>query len=342
MKKKFISNVVLTSALVTMLLSSTVFAAGKLPEEIGRTDVGIKVDGQLQTIPEDMGKAYVDAKTSRTMVPIRFVSEKLGYTVNYIEKGSKYKDGAVVIGTGKNLVLLEINSNKYSITDDNDIRNGSLDVSSRVYDGRTYVPIRFLSEITGYNVDWKNNEVLINRGLERPEVNPNTYTDAKIKYNNEIIVVNDKTKNRTPRWVKEEDKVNKDNFGIEFRRYFQDEFKVDINNYRTSNGLSPVIESERLNEIAKERVREELNGYVKGIKPDHMSDKNLNIDLGENLISYKGWGEDTSRDFVDWKGSPEHNENMLYKEAYEYGYAKGIKNVDGTIYTVSIYVFNVK
>lgn len=342
MKKKFISNVVLTSALVTMLLSSTVFAAGKLPEGVGRTDVGIKVDGQLQAIPEDMGKAYVDVKTSRTMVPIRFVSEKLGYTVNYIEKGNKYKDGAVVIGTGKNLVLLEINSNKYSITDDNDIRNGSLDVSSRVYDGRTYVPIRFLSEITGYNVDWKNNEVLIDRGLEKPEVNPYITMDTKTKYNNEITVTNDKTKIKTPDLTVEENRVKKASTEIEFRRYFQDEFKVDINNYRTSNGLRPVIESERLNEIAKERVREELNGYVKGIKPDHVSDKNLIDDLGENLISYRGWEEDTSRDFEDWKGSPEHNKNMLYKDAYEYGYAKGIKSVNGMVYMVSIYVFNVK
>ncbi|KXB65641.1 SCP-like protein [Aedoeadaptatus coxii] len=333
MKKRILQKVTLVSILGTMMISNTVFAAGKLPKGIGRTDVGIRVDGQLQTIPEDMGKAYVDAKTSRTMVPVRFVSEKLGHTVNYIEKGSKYKDGAVVIGSGKNLVLLEINSNKYSISDNNGIRNGSLDVSSQVYDGRTYVPIRFLSETTGYNVDWKNNEVIINRGLEKPDVNPNTTKASEVENNKKEEKIN------TPKWVKKEDRANKDKFGIEFRRSFQEEFKVDLNNYRVSMGLNPVIESESLNEIAKERVREELNGYVKGIKPDHVSDKNLNENLGENLMRYKGWIEYKGKDFDGWRSSPGHNENMLDENAYEYGYAKGIKDVNGTKYIVSIYVF---
>ena len=146
--------------LMTMVLSTSVFAAGKLPKDASDKNIDIFINDAVQTIPQEMGRAYFDKKTNRVMVPIRYISENLGAQINFYERNENNTRG-VLIGAIDVLVELDINSTKAKIN-----RAGSesiieLDSPAILYDGRTYVPIRFISETLGLSVDWKDNSVYI-------------------------------------------------------------------------------------------------------------------------------------------------------------------------------------
>lgn len=107
------------------------------------TDVDIYIHGNKQVIPASMGKVFIDNQ-SRTQVPLRFISERLGHQVVWDSKNS----GKITID--KNWVTLNINDVNIKT------KGGSLKMDTVPFlkDGRTYVPLRFVSEALGYKVDY--------------------------------------------------------------------------------------------------------------------------------------------------------------------------------------------
>lgn len=82
-------------------------------------------------------------KNSRMMVPLRGVSEALGFTVDYDDKG-------VTCTKGDTVITVEFGTSSATV-------NGeahTLDAGVEVYRDRTYVPIRFFSEQMGLDVNW--------------------------------------------------------------------------------------------------------------------------------------------------------------------------------------------
>ncbi|WP_019138297.1 copper amine oxidase N-terminal domain-containing protein [Peptoniphilus timonensis] len=143
-----------------MLLTTSVFAAGKLPKEASDKNISIYINDSIQTIPEDMGKAYLDKTNDRVMVPIRYISENLGANINFYQRKETNTSG-ILIGAIDVLVELDINSTKAKINNGGVDSVVNLDSPAILFDGRTYVPIRFVSETLGLNVDWKNDSVYI-------------------------------------------------------------------------------------------------------------------------------------------------------------------------------------
>lgn len=146
--------------LMTMVLSTSVFAAGKLPKDASDKNIDIFINDAVQTIPQEMGRAYFDKKTNRVMVPIRYISENLGAQINFFERNENNTRG-VLIGAIDVLVELDINSTKAKVNKAGNESIIELDSPAILYDGRTYVPIRFISETLGLSVDWKDNSVYI-------------------------------------------------------------------------------------------------------------------------------------------------------------------------------------
>lgn len=146
--------------LMTMVLSTSVFAAGKLPKDASDKNIDIFINDAVQTIPQEMGRAYFDKKTNRVMVPIRYISENLGAQINFYERNENNTRG-VLIGAIDVLVELDINSTKAKVNKAGNESIIELDSPAILYDGRTYVPIRFISETLGLSVDWKDNSVYI-------------------------------------------------------------------------------------------------------------------------------------------------------------------------------------
>lgn len=146
--------------LMTMVLSTSVLAAGKLPKDAYDKNIDIFINDAVQTIPQEMGRAYFDKKTNRVMVPIRYISENLGAQINFYERNENNTRG-VLIGAIDVLVELDINSTKAKVNKAGNESIIDLDSPAILYDGRTYVPIRFISETLGLSVDWKDNSVYI-------------------------------------------------------------------------------------------------------------------------------------------------------------------------------------
>ena len=146
--------------IMSMLLSTSVFAAGKLPKDALDKNINIYINNNLQSIPEDMGMAYLDKNTNRVMVPIRYISENLGAQINFYQRKETNTSG-ILIGAIDVLVELDINSTKAKLNLGEKDSIVNLDSPAILYDGRTYVPIRFISETLGLNVDWKNDSVYI-------------------------------------------------------------------------------------------------------------------------------------------------------------------------------------
>lgn len=146
--------------IMSMVLSTSVFAAGKLPKDALDKNVNIYINNNLQNIPEDMGRAYLDKNTNRVMVPIRYISENLGAQINFYQR-KKTNTSGILIGAIDVLVELDINSTKAKLNLGGEDSVVNLDSPAILYDGRTYVPIRFISETLGLNVDWKDDSVYI-------------------------------------------------------------------------------------------------------------------------------------------------------------------------------------
>jgi|GEM_PF-3275432 len=126
-----------------MLLSVMAFSAFA-------DDIGIVVDGKQ--IASDVSPQVI---SERTLVPVRFVAEALGATVNWVS------DKKMVIinkdSTNITLFLDSLNANKNGQT-------LQLDVPATALNDRTLVPLRFISENLGCSVEWDgvNNAVIIN------------------------------------------------------------------------------------------------------------------------------------------------------------------------------------
>lgn len=84
-------------------------------------------------------------KGGRTMVPVRLVAEELGATVTWLDA-----TGTVQIVAGGKEILLPVGQLEARV-------NGqpvALDAAAEIVGGRTFVPVRFVSEVLGARVDW--------------------------------------------------------------------------------------------------------------------------------------------------------------------------------------------
>lgn len=96
-------------------------------------------------------------ENNRTLVPIRVISENLGYRVNWDNKNQI----VTIENDSKEKIQLQINNNIVTVlnsAESNDLfsKKISLDASPKIVSNRTFVPIRAISELFGNKINWDN------------------------------------------------------------------------------------------------------------------------------------------------------------------------------------------
>lgn len=105
----------------------------------GVTPIEIYLDTALIDFPDQQPLIL----NNRTMIPIRAVSESLGWNVSWGEN-------IVTITNSYHTLILYIGKNYYTI----DSVRKTMDVPAQIMNNRTMVPIRFVAEAFGYNVGY--------------------------------------------------------------------------------------------------------------------------------------------------------------------------------------------
>lgn len=162
MFKKVLRKTVLVTAMVfIVLLAGTAFAS----------DVSVYVDGNKVSFPDQ--QPFID-DNNRTLVPLRFVAEEMGASVEWLasdgvvlidkseeepqsllDKAKSLLDFQNLVKEVKNfinrtLISLKIGENRAQV-------NGewkTFDTKPVLINGRTMVPLRFISETLGARVEW--------------------------------------------------------------------------------------------------------------------------------------------------------------------------------------------
>ncbi len=159
------SYVLLCLLLFSLLFNTMVFAVNQTDDTTSSQTGGDKpIEIMLDNRPLTFDVAPI-IKGGRTLVPFRAIGEALGATVGW--------DGqtqTVTLKRGETAVTLRIGDQQARIND----RDVPLDVPALIVDGRTLVPVRFISESLGENIVWvpENRQVEITRNPEGVKPDP--------------------------------------------------------------------------------------------------------------------------------------------------------------------------
>ncbi len=164
-KKKWISLMLTAAVMLSVhpVKTEAVSETSTSQAQQSQQAIHITVNGKEIQLPG--AEVYIDAASQRTMVPVRFVSEALTAAVEW-----KAENNLVTITQGAKTVFVTIGKDK-AIVGEQEL---TLDAPASIRNGRTYVPLRFISEALGATVDWKQAERLITIQTAEPAATPAT------------------------------------------------------------------------------------------------------------------------------------------------------------------------
>lgn len=129
-------------------------------------NVDVEVNNQNVVFPDQ--KPFVEKITSRTFVPVRFVTEALGASVGWDQDTRTVR----IYKSNGDIVALRIGSKVPTL---NGAAMNILDAPAKLEKGRTLVPLRFISESLNYYVLWDGQNRLV-RISDKPFVALNEIT----------------------------------------------------------------------------------------------------------------------------------------------------------------------
>jgi len=128
--------------------------------ETGGTDEDYQTIGKMWAMKGQKHRTYVDGKKvefdvepivekGRTLVPFRKIAEALGAEVEWIPSEQK-----VIVTKDKTTITITLGQTTATIDKDGDESTPALDVPAKIFQNRTLVPLRFLSEALDTTVDY--------------------------------------------------------------------------------------------------------------------------------------------------------------------------------------------
>lgn len=151
MKQLKNKKLILLVTVFALFITNIAYASG------GVENYQIIVDGKPVQFTQDLG--YPTLVNGRTLVPIRVISENMGYKVEWENSQQK-----VTISDNQTKIEFKIGETNALVNgkkvpmDTKEDANGNIiavDTKAQLIRNRTYVPLRFISENMGATVDWK-------------------------------------------------------------------------------------------------------------------------------------------------------------------------------------------
>lgn len=141
----------LTCAAAVTVMGWTAATPEQASAAVPPLDVKVQINDELIHFPD--AQPYID-ENRLTQVPVRFVSEELGYNVHWEEERGRIRvhmrnpDGShIEMVTGQSAVMV-------------DGRKVELASAPKLQNGRVYIPLRFISETSGIRVQWDPNNFI--------------------------------------------------------------------------------------------------------------------------------------------------------------------------------------
>lgn len=297
-------RIIKITILFIAMLITPVFAANNFNVIIGNKDFKVKEAGVL--INEESLKTEFSPyiKEGRTFVPIREITEKLGADVKW-----NAEDKSIKITLNGDVINMQIDNSNVTVNEKNIDLDGAQAPQLALYnkprrETKTMVPLRFISETFGYNVDWNNDKV-------RAEISTvsakSIFEDNKTKKESNTNSKNKKTSNKNTVSKENTSKKTKTKSSSIFdNNYFQSNVeKSETDNIKNQikKGNEDKIfeqaeldEKDRENRVIKDKI--EINGKLNiVIDPGHGGkdsgaialdgytyEKDLNLLVAENLM----------------------------------------------------------
>ena len=146
MKKKIVICVLVFSMMFALAISAsakeiTVISKSGTSYVIGSNAFVVEYNGSAVTFPD--AQPFID-ENSRTLVPVRFVSETMGAAVNWNEDTQ-----TATITKGTTTVNVTIGNSILSVAKDSVASSVTMDTKAVLKDNRTFVPVRYVAEALG-------------------------------------------------------------------------------------------------------------------------------------------------------------------------------------------------
>lgn len=164
-------------AMATMLGLSVVPASAAT--DVASTDLTLVINDKTVATNEDIGQPYITSD-GRTMIPLRLVSEELGYQTEWQE------DGTIHITSDDGMVDVRL-----TVDADNYLANGKPGVFSTrptLWNDRTYLPARDFMELYG-TVSWDNDTRTVTVKTGEPSVEETSDWIFKLSFGGDIETV---------------------------------------------------------------------------------------------------------------------------------------------------------
>lgn len=164
-------------AMATMLGLSVVPASAAT--DVASTDLTLVINDKTVATNEDIGQPYITSD-GRTMIPLRLVSEGLGYQTEWQE------DGTIHITSDDGMVDVRL-----TVDADNYLANGKPGVFSTrptLWNDRTYLPARDFMELYG-TVKWDNDTRTVTVKTGEPSVEETSDWIFKLSFGGDIETV---------------------------------------------------------------------------------------------------------------------------------------------------------
>ncbi|MFD0698280.1 NlpC/P60 family protein [Paenibacillus sp. GCM10027628] len=148
--KAFAKRLICSCALICAAVP--VFSVSQAQAAAPSSSVKVQINDEIVQFPEV--QPFIDAK-GVLQVPLRVLTEKLGYEVAWAKQGNE-----VVVGLTRNKQSILLTTDvQQAIVDKKRI---SLESSPVLYQGNTYVPLRFITETFGSPIEWNEaNQIAI-------------------------------------------------------------------------------------------------------------------------------------------------------------------------------------